>query len=177
MILAMELTGISCAGYKVFRDALNLEIRPLTVLVGKNNAGKSALARLPILLAHALASGSREILDVQVGHLEFGSSFLDLIYRRRQHGQLSLGARFKEGAERLELDVTIQNLSHLGHDESVVSREFGIRMTLGVDRSRVGRLVFGESGRLVGLGLVADLEASWFLVGGCSILGQTSPRR
>ncbi len=122
IIRGMELTEISCAGYKVFRDALNLEIRPLTVLVGKNNAGKSALARLPILLGHALSSGSRgELLDLRVGHLRFGSGFLDLIYRRRQHGELSLGARFEGGTQCVELDVTIQNLSRLDHDEPVVA--------------------------------------------------------
>ncbi len=134
----MELTEISCAGYKVFRDALSLEIRPLTVLVGKNNAGKSALARLPILLGHALSSGSRELLDLRVGQLKFGSGFLDLIHRRRQHGELSLGARFEEGAQRVELDVTIQNLSHLDHDEPVVAsyRLSGAEMDLDITWER-----------------------------------------
>jgi hypothetical protein len=117
----MLLTEISCIAYKVFKDPVRLELRPLTVLVGKNNSGKSTLARLPVLLAHALSTRAIDLLDLEVGSLSFGASFLDLVHNRLQHGSLAFGARLTDGERRLELDVTVQNVSHLDRSEPVVS--------------------------------------------------------
>ncbi len=119
---AMELTRVSCANYKAFPGEASIEIRPLTILVGKNNAGKSVLTRLPVLLAHALSSGARRPLDLQVGEIDFGTAFVDLVHRQDRHGACSLGATFEEADEVTELRAAVQGVSHGGKDDAVVQR-------------------------------------------------------
>lgn len=45
----MKITGMSFENYKAFRRPESVKIRPLTILIGRNNSGKSAIARLPLL--------------------------------------------------------------------------------------------------------------------------------
>jgi len=106
----MKLTQISCEKYKGFRDPIEIELRPLTVVLGKNNSGKSALVRLAPLLAHALSSEADELIDLEVGGVVYGSVFRDLIYGRSPHGELALGARFEEGRQHLAVSAKLQNV-------------------------------------------------------------------
>jgi hypothetical protein len=119
----MELTGISCANYKAFRERATLEIRPLTILLGKNNAGKSALVRLVLQLMQGFSSKAEDHLDLRVGHIEYGRVFRDLIHRHVPHGSISVGVRFADGAAQLEIEATIQNiLPRLAEEYTVISQ-------------------------------------------------------
>lgn len=44
-----SLTGITIEGFKCFREAMHVEIRPLTILAGANSGGKSSIIQ-PLLL-------------------------------------------------------------------------------------------------------------------------------
>lgn len=90
---AMNLVGLSFHNYKAFGGRESLEIRPLTVLIGKNSSGKSAVARLPLLLAGAFDDQADAPIPLVVPGIDFGASFLDLIHNRRPHGTLELGAK------------------------------------------------------------------------------------
>jgi hypothetical protein len=46
----MKLTKLYFENYKAFAGEHELELRPLTIIIGRNNSGKSALTRLPLLL-------------------------------------------------------------------------------------------------------------------------------
>jgi hypothetical protein len=117
----MELTAVSCANYKAFPIKTEIEIRPLTIFVGKNNAGKSILTRLPVLLAHALSSRAERPLDLRVGEVSFGTSFGDLIHRQDPHGACSLGATFSQGDEATQFRATVQSVSHGDQTDEVVA--------------------------------------------------------
>lgn len=118
----MQLTALSCTNYKAFRERARIELRPLTILLGKNNAGKSTLARLPILLLHALSPKAEEHLALQIGHLEYGGVFSDLIHRRAPHGHIQLGAGLVHQGERLDIEVSVQNvIPRLADEYTVVS--------------------------------------------------------
>lgn len=62
--------------FRAFRDETRIDARPLTLLYGYNQAGKSTLLRLLVLLADSLQSGAGP-LDLQSRALD-GASFKEL---------------------------------------------------------------------------------------------------
>lgn len=108
---AVHLTRLSVERYKCFAERQDIEIRPLTLLIGRNSSGKSVLARLPLLLRHALSGQSVAPLDLEVGDVSFGGSFVDLVHGRFRHGDVGLGFRV-ENEPGLVLDwwVEVQHI-------------------------------------------------------------------
>ncbi|MCP4108064.1 MAG: ATP-binding protein, partial [Desulfobacteraceae bacterium] len=90
----MKLTAISFENYKAFQKRESVEIRPLTILIGRNSSGKSIIARLPLQIAHSLSSRAESPLDLEFDGLSFGSSFTDMIHNRLPHGAVGIGANF-----------------------------------------------------------------------------------
>ncbi len=92
----MKLTAISFENYKAFPKRESMELRPLTVLIGRNSSGKSVIARLPLLLARALSERAEAPLELEFDGLDFGASFVDLIHKRFLHGAIGVGATFAD---------------------------------------------------------------------------------
>ena len=105
----MLLTRLDFKRYKPFALDEKVDIRPLTILIGRNNSGKSALARLPVLLGHAFSDRAKGPLDLDAGGLDFGGSLLDLIHGRSIHGSIELGFRIDSGSEWFEWRVALQH--------------------------------------------------------------------
>lgn len=83
---------ISFKNYKSFKDKQELELRPITVLIGKNSSGKSAIAKLTTLIENSLIGESEAPLK-WTGYdngVELGAEFEDLLYGRSKIGQLEL---------------------------------------------------------------------------------------
>ena len=89
------VSKIRFKNFKLFKDWQTLEIKPLTVLIGKNNTGKTAVLKLPILV-NALLKGEnvndiyRIKIDTEDNLIELGSSFSDLVYNRSTVSGLEL---------------------------------------------------------------------------------------
>jgi hypothetical protein len=82
-----KLTGISTVDYRAFPGRLDLELRPLTLLYGRNNAGKSAVLRLLPILADSIADGATSPFDI--GRVAGpGASFLDVPARAGEAASL-----------------------------------------------------------------------------------------
>lgn len=105
----MELTAISFEKYKAFPAREFIEVRPLTILIGRNNSGKSVIARLPLLLARSLSERAESPLELEFNGLDFGASFLDLIHNRIPHGAVGVGATFSSEDESIEFWAKIQH--------------------------------------------------------------------
>lgn len=58
------LRRISVENYRAFERALDLDLRPLTLIYGKNNAGKSSAVRLAGIVHDSLAEGLKIPLDL-----------------------------------------------------------------------------------------------------------------
>lgn len=58
-----RLRAITVENYRCFRDPFRLELRPLTLVYGWNNAGKSTAARLVRLLGASVEASARAPLD------------------------------------------------------------------------------------------------------------------
>lgn len=105
------LEAIGFAKYRGFIDNQTLELRPITLLFGRNSVGKSAALRcLPILAAAAGAKPTQSVvLDYGAPALR-GSSFGDLI----SNGQISAGLRFNFRWPNLHYEIEIRNLGSDG---------------------------------------------------------------
>ncbi len=89
------VSKISFKNFKVFKSLQTLKLAPITVLIGKNNTGKSAVLRLPTMLASALngepLNWINKIGDDRENSIELGSDFKDLVYNKVEAGIIELG--------------------------------------------------------------------------------------
>lgn len=58
-----HLTGIAASRYRCFRDPFSVELGRLTLVYGENNSGKSALVRLPALVAESRKPGREGLVS------------------------------------------------------------------------------------------------------------------
>ncbi|MBK9648009.1 MAG: AAA family ATPase [Deltaproteobacteria bacterium] len=86
----------SVTRYRAFQQA-ELELAPLTFIIGRNNAGKSALCRAPWLATRAWLRDARLPAPLRTAELDLGESIRDLIYRGDLQG-MELGAWLTEGS-------------------------------------------------------------------------------
>ena len=109
----MELRRLSVERYKGYGEPTSVEIAPLTILVGANNSGKTALAQVIHLLASSLAlSGDDTVepLPLRSGGVHHGKAFVDLVTGRSAHGRLDLSVVLAHDSSESSLSVTVQNV-------------------------------------------------------------------
>ena len=109
----MELRKFGIERYKGYAEPAEVELAPLTILVGANNSGKTALAQAIQLLAGGLVSSGKdtpEPLPLESGGIHHGETFEDLVTGRRVHGQLLLSATLADNNSELSLSATVRNV-------------------------------------------------------------------
>ena len=82
------INKISFKNYKLFKDEQTLELKPITILIGKNNSGKSAVAKLPTLISGSLNGEFEEPVRWENDGVELGTELRDLIYEKLASGDL-----------------------------------------------------------------------------------------
>ncbi|MBB5868724.1 putative ATPase [Allocatelliglobosispora scoriae] len=117
------LTGIAFTNFRCFREQQALDLRPVTVVLGKNNSGKSAFTRAPMVFhtgfVESAASRPRAPLDLdRLGH-DSVASFTDLVYRHSSHGKVTVDLTFND---RLVKSVSAQVQNIDGERLQVVSK-------------------------------------------------------
>ncbi|RYY52784.1 MAG: DUF3696 domain-containing protein [Chitinophagaceae bacterium] len=105
----MRLTHIEFESYKTFSTKEKVQIRPITLVVGRNSSGKSALSKLPLLMANSFLPSSEEPISVHHNGVDFGGSFTDLIHNKYPHGSLKIKLFF---SEKIQLSFEIQNIAN-----------------------------------------------------------------
>jgi predicted ATPase len=84
------LTKIGFKNYKLFKHSNKLEIKPITILFGKNSSGKSSITKFLYVFLEHLNSKSNDfgsnILTLNHQSVEIGAEFRDLIYGRTAVG-------------------------------------------------------------------------------------------
>lgn len=76
------LTRIEFENYRIFKKRQVLDIKPITILFGKNNAGKSAVLKLPSLIASINSSEPPESFYTRYRQVKICEAYRDLIYGR-----------------------------------------------------------------------------------------------
>lgn len=77
--------------YKPFKDQQELDLKPITVLIGKNSSGKSAVAKLPALIESSLKGEHQQPILLLNKGIDHGVEFIDLIFGKNRLGKLELG--------------------------------------------------------------------------------------
>lgn len=80
------INKITFKNYKSFKNKQSLVLKPITVLIGKNSSGKSAVAKLLTLIDASLKGDTEEPLMLKNYNVELGAEFRDLVHRRNATG-------------------------------------------------------------------------------------------
>ncbi|MBN2529167.1 MAG: DUF3696 domain-containing protein [Deltaproteobacteria bacterium] len=106
----MQIDSFGCNGYKAFKHNVSIDVKPLTIIIGKNNSGKSNILRLPRLIVRALANDANSSFPLEAEGLRFGEFFRDLVYNRQANGKVSFSLRVNENSEILDFTADILNV-------------------------------------------------------------------
>ena len=74
------LKKILFTNYKAFADETAIELRPITVLLGKNSSGKSSVCKLISLLSTAFSENNGVLLPLRNTDVVLGSRYEDLFH-------------------------------------------------------------------------------------------------
>lgn len=147
------LTELRAENYKSFRSETACPIRQITVLLGKNNSGKTAAARVPLLVLSALGSPQRSPaspLPLQVRGLIYGSSLLELTHGQLPHAPFTLGAtmahyRTPYRVEPVRISFSVQHRQSLQFGQSAFISQFSALPFIGaIHWQRQSTSVSGE---------------------------------
>lgn len=96
----MSNISIRWKNYRGFRDSGEVELRPITIVLGANNSGKTALISPLVLLKQSLENSARTpALDFSGDILNFGT-YKELVFRHDTQLDLELSLRISpEGAK------------------------------------------------------------------------------
>jgi hypothetical protein len=90
-----SLRSLHAKPYRAFRDGLDLELRPLTLIYGPNNAGKSSIVRLLGIVHDSVGEGVKGPLDLS---RTSGARFEDILsIQERELRRLVLGLTWEDG--------------------------------------------------------------------------------
>lgn len=76
------VSRIRFKNFKIFKEEQTLELCPITILIGKNNSGKSAVAKLPIMIAGSLSGKYSSPLNLKHEGVKIASSNEELFYNK-----------------------------------------------------------------------------------------------
>ena len=119
---SVQLCGLSFENFKAFPSLENIEVRPLTVLIGRNSSGKSVVSRLPLLIASGLSAQAEGPLELQIPDVDFGRSYVDLIHNRKRYGEIGIGASFRTSTS--DLSKFFVRLQHFDEYKMFAIKDF-----------------------------------------------------
>ncbi|WP_428964190.1 DUF3696 domain-containing protein [Micromonospora fluostatini] len=115
----MPLSKIVLENYRCFRERQEIELAPVTVVLGKNNSGKSVLTRAPLVIATGFDTTSTAPLDLDRLGPEMVDDFRELFHDHLTGRPIKLGLTVEGGARRFALEAAIQYVDSL--NSAVVS--------------------------------------------------------
>ncbi len=97
------LSYIDFEHYRIFSGKQTLKLAPLTVVFGRNNTGKSAVLKLPMLIRSAISCDSDEVFSKRdVSGMTLCDEYRDVVYGKGNH---AVGLKF--GDDKGEMNVSL----------------------------------------------------------------------
>lgn len=81
------LEKIELENFRIFAERVSLQLRPITVLIGRNSAGKSTLIKFLLMLQQSMDASEEDFLKTDGDRIKLGD-FSQLRNSRRQSGKL-----------------------------------------------------------------------------------------
>lgn len=75
------VSKIKFKNFKLFKNWQELEIKPITILIGKNNTGKSAVLKLPTMISESLKGEIQEPISLN-SKINVGKKYEELFYNK-----------------------------------------------------------------------------------------------
>lgn len=117
------LTHIEFENYRIFKKRQVLDIKPITLLFGKNNAGKSAVLKLPMLALSMQYSGYSDNFNTTYNGVRICDTYLDLVYGKGSNAvyiKYLNGTNETEVKFHIDIDRLVYDLfDHRIEDESI----------------------------------------------------------
>lgn len=66
------LTELKISNFRIFDEEVTVRFRPITVLIGRNNSGKSSIIKFLLMLQQSLYLGSQKLLQPEGPKVQFG---------------------------------------------------------------------------------------------------------
>lgn len=106
----VKLKSIGFKNYKAFKENQRLDVKPITILIGKNSSGKSAVSKLPLLLSKSFTTDAVQPIKIRYNDVEFAGTFTDLIYNKFEHGSIEFNITFiQEDNSEIKIGLEVQN--------------------------------------------------------------------
>ena len=99
---------IEFANYRIFAEKQKLVLAPITIVFGKNNVGKSALLKLPVLIKSILSSAQEdtELFEKSAYGLRICENYSDVVYGKA-HRAINLS--MTDGTNNVSLDFFVES--------------------------------------------------------------------
>jgi len=97
------INKISFKNFKLFNEDQDVELKPMTILIGKNSSGKSALAKLPTLISESLSGNIQNPFNWENEGVILGSNYSDLNYGKETTGLFKFSIESND--KKLSVDV------------------------------------------------------------------------
>jgi predicted ATP-dependent endonuclease of OLD family len=83
----IRLSGFSTEGYKAFGTLTPIiRLAPITIILGRNNSGKSALCRAPLFFSYPFGIDPEIPFSLEAGGIDFGMNFSEICFNQRLDG-------------------------------------------------------------------------------------------
>lgn len=82
----MKVKSVSFENYKAFYEKQTMQLKPITVLIGKNSSGKSSIAKLFPLFENSLLGNVDQPLLLKNNGVELGGEFDNLFFENNPGG-------------------------------------------------------------------------------------------
>lgn len=92
---------IGFKNYKAFSEKQEIEVKPITLLIGKNSSGKSAVAKLFPLMQTSFTKKINVPLLYESDGVEWGAEFRDLVFDRNPNVPIDFYFSFMDESELL----------------------------------------------------------------------------
>ena len=91
------LKQLKLSNFRIFDDEVTIRFRPVTVLIGKNNAGKSSIIKFLLMLQQSIGLNSKAFLASRGEKVQFGK-FYELKNRNSRKRYLNFSLTVQEGS-------------------------------------------------------------------------------